>query len=87
MDFTTAIDAIHREIRDTTRDGKPARMIVAERSYPTSADDVWDALTSPERLPRWFMPISGDLELGGRYQLEGNAGGTIETCDPPSTSA
>ena len=58
-------------------------MIVAERSYPTSADDVWDALTSPERLPRWFMPISGDLELGGRYQLEGNAGGTIDTCDPP----
>ena len=83
MDLTAAIDAIDREIRDTTRDGKPARMIVAERSYPTSADDVWDALTSPERLPRWFMPISGDLELGGRYQLEGNAGGTIETCDPP----
>jgi uncharacterized protein YndB with AHSA1/START domain len=83
MEPTVAIDAISREIRDTTRDGKAARMIVAERSYPTTADDVWDALTSPERLPRWFLPISGDLELGGRYQLEGNAGGTIETCDPP----
>jgi hypothetical protein len=27
--------------------------------------------------------VSGDLRLGGRYQLDGNAGGTIERCDPP----
>ena len=25
----------------------------------------------------------GDLRVGGRYQLEGNANGTILTCDPP----
>ena len=30
------------------------------------------------------LPISGDLKLGGRYQLEGNAGGTITRCDPPT---
>ena len=30
-----------------------------------------------------FLPVSGDLELGGRYQLEGNAGGTITECEPP----
>jgi hypothetical protein len=28
-------------------------------------------------------PISGDLRLGGRDQLEGNAGGTIRSCEPP----
>ena len=84
MDPTTAIDAVHREIRDTTRDGRPARMIVAERTYPAPADDVWDALTNAERIPRWFMPISGELRLGGRYQLEGNAGGTITACEAPS---
>jgi uncharacterized protein YndB with AHSA1/START domain len=83
MDPTTAIDVVHREIRDTSREGKPARMIVAERRYPTPPNDVWDALTNPERIPRWFLPISGDLRLGGRYQLEGNAEGTITTCDPP----
>ena len=33
------------------------------------------------------MPVSGDLRLGGRYQLEGNAGGTIVTCEPPSLVA
>ena len=37
----------------------------------------------PDRIPRWLGPISGDLRLGGHDQLEGNAGGTIETCDPP----
>jgi uncharacterized protein YndB with AHSA1/START domain len=58
-------------------------MVVAERCYPAPIADVWDALTSAERIPRWLMPISGDLRLGGRYQLEGNAGGTITTCDAP----
>ena len=41
-------------------------------------------MTSAERLPRWFLPVSGELTVGGRYQLEGNAGGTITTCDRPS---
>ncbi|MGO1884824.1 MAG: polyketide cyclase, partial [Citricoccus sp.] len=32
----------------------------------------------------WFLPISGDLHLGGRYQFEGNAGGTVLECNPPA---
>ena len=58
-------------------------MVVAERSYDAEVDDVWDTLTNPERIPRWFLPISGDLRVGGRYQLEGQAGGTITACEPP----
>lgn len=72
-----------REVRQCTHRGQPARSIVATRSYPTDRADLWDALTNRERLPRWFLPVSGDLRVGGRYQLEGNAGGVIETCDPP----
>jgi uncharacterized protein YndB with AHSA1/START domain len=83
MDPTAAIDAVHRELVDTTHEGKAARMVVAERTYPTQVTDVWDALTNPDRIPRWLMPISGDLRLGGRYHLDGNAEGTIMTCDPP----
>jgi uncharacterized protein YndB with AHSA1/START domain len=83
MDPIAAVDAVRRAVIDTTREGRPARVVVAERTYPASADDVWDALTNPERIPRWFLPISGDLRLGGRYSLEGNANGTIEACDPP----
>ena len=29
------------------------------------------------------MPVSGDFKLGGKYQLEGNAGGEILECEPP----
>lgn len=56
---------------------------MATRNYDTSPDDLWDALTNPERIPRWFLPISGDLKPGGHYQLEGNANGTITDCEPP----
>jgi len=27
--------------------------------------------------------VGGDLKLGGRYQFQGNAGGTITACEPP----
>jgi uncharacterized protein YndB with AHSA1/START domain len=58
-------------------------MVVASRTYDTDIEDLWEAITSAERLPRWFLPISGELKLGGRYQLKGNAGGTITRCEPP----
>ncbi len=48
---------------------------------------MWDAITNPERIPRWFLPISGDLRLGGRYQLHGNASGQITACEPPRSLA
>jgi uncharacterized protein YndB with AHSA1/START domain len=46
-------------------------------------EDVWDAITDPDRIRRWFLPVSGDLRVGGRYQIEGNAGGEILACEPP----
>ncbi len=46
--------------------------------------ELWDAVTNAERIPRWFAAITGELKLGGRYQLEGNAGGDITRCDAPT---
>ena len=63
--------------------GKPAIVAVAIRTYDTSVDDLWEALTTRERLARWFGKVGGDLELGGRYQIEGNASGTITRCERP----
>ena len=53
------------------------------RRYDAAIEDVWDAVTDPDRLKRWFLPISGDLRVGGTFQLEGNAGGEILSCEPP----
>ncbi|HKP57645.1 MAG TPA: SRPBCC family protein [Polyangiales bacterium] len=67
--------------------GKPALVVVAARSYDTSVDDLWHALTTPERIGRWLSTVEGDLKLGGRYQIKGNASGTITRCDPPEALA
>ncbi len=76
-----------REVRTGARDGATTRIAVARRTYPTDQADLWDALTNAERIPRWFLPITGNLELGGRYQFEGNAGGVVERCDAPRSFA
>ncbi|MFI6426417.1 SRPBCC family protein [Promicromonospora sp. NPDC050880] len=78
---------VTREVRDGSRGDAPTKIAVARRTYATDRDDLWDALTSAERLPRWFMPITGDLTVGGRYQLEGHAGGVVERCDAPHAFA
>ncbi|MRH90053.1 polyketide cyclase [Nocardia sp. SYP-A9097] len=74
---------VAREVRSGARDGVPTRIAVARRSYPTDQADLWDALTNPDRLPRWFLPVTGELKPGGRYQTQGNAGGVVESCDAP----
>ena len=84
QDVIDTLGAVRREVKACERDGRPARAVIAERTYDTSVADVWDALTNAERLPRWFAPVTGDLRLGGRYQIEGNAGGEVVACDAPT---
>jgi uncharacterized protein YndB with AHSA1/START domain len=83
LDIARHFGAVSRVVTNREIDGKPAAVVVATRNYDTTIDDAWEALTSAERIPRWFLPITGDLKLGGRYQLQGNAGGTITACEPP----
>jgi uncharacterized protein YndB with AHSA1/START domain len=87
FDVPGFVGAVVRRVEDRERDGTPVRAVIASRSYDTGIDDLWDALTNPERLPRWFMPVTGELKLGGRYQIQGNAGGTITECAPPKRLA
>lgn len=64
------------------KEGRRVRKVTLERTYATNVEDLWDAVTNRERLARFFAPVSGELQLGGRYQVEGNAGGTITECIP-----
>lgn len=83
VDVQAQIDAVDRAIGIEQIDGRELRVQTLGQTYRASIDDVWDAVTQAERIPRWFLPISGDLKVGGRYQLEGNAGGVVEECTPP----
>ncbi len=83
IEMLREIDAVEREVgsgRIAAGDGRSVRL---QRDYDAPIDDVWDALTNPERISRWFLPISGDYRIGGHYQFEGNAGGTILACERP----
>lgn len=84
VDIAAQLGAVDRGIRTTDVEGVPSYVQTLSQTYPSPIDDVWDALTTPERIGRWFLPVSGDLRLGGSYQLEGNAGGEVLACAPPS---
>ena len=83
IDVAHEINSAQRQVGGRTLEAGEARTVTVKRVYETELEDLWDACTNPERIPRWFLPVSGDLEPGGRYQLQGNASGTIERCDPP----
>jgi uncharacterized protein YndB with AHSA1/START domain len=87
IDVVHQINSVQRRVGSRVLDAGAASTVVVSRTYDAPIDDLWDACTNPERIPRWFLPISGELRVGGRYQLEGNAGGTIERCDPPRSFA
>ncbi len=78
------LNAIERQVELTERDEKAVSTVKVVRSFNTSMQNMWDALTNRERISQWFLPITGDLELGGSYALEGNASGSITACIPQS---
>ncbi|MEU7786339.1 SRPBCC family protein [Amycolatopsis sp. NPDC049159] len=87
IEVSHQISAVRRTLGDRVLEGKQARVLTISQVYDTDVDDLWDACTNPERIPRWFLPVKGELKVGGSYQLEGNAGGTVQRCDPPKSFA
>lgn len=69
-------------------DGDGARLEF-ERRYDEPIDEVWSALTEPDRTARWFGRWSGDPASGRvELQMTAEAGAPTETvvivaCDPP----
>ncbi len=86
-DHTTSYDGV----LDRTADGGVIRF---ERHLAYDVRDVWDAITSPERLADWWLPfeadITVDLREGGEMVYAGMSDGepitmtsTILRLDPP----
>lgn len=56
--------------------------------YETDIDDLWAALTDPQRLARWYGKVEGDLRVGGEFTATvfgsgWDGRGRIDACDPP----
>jgi uncharacterized protein YndB with AHSA1/START domain len=59
-----------------------------EDVYDTDIEDLWSAITTPERLARWIATVEGDFRVGGTVQTlftstwEGP--GRIDVCERPT---
>jgi uncharacterized protein YndB with AHSA1/START domain len=59
-----------------------------EDRYNTTIDDLWSALTDPDRLARWYGKVEGDLRLGGEFRVyleadDVESAGRVDACEPP----
>jgi uncharacterized protein YndB with AHSA1/START domain len=66
-----------------------AGVVSLEDRYDTGIEDMWTALTDPERLARWYGQVQGDLRPGGEFRLyvpsaELESTGRIEVCEQPN---
>ena len=84
IDVSQHISAVQRRVGSRTLPDGQARVVTIVRTFAAPVDDVWDACTNLDRIPRWFLPITGELRVGGRYQLEGNAAGTSSGATRPA---
>lgn len=87
-DLIAELDRARRRVERLSDHGGPGNDedlydVEIRRTYDADPAEVWDACTNPERIARWFSPVTGDLRPGGRYAIDGNASGAITECDPP----
>ena len=59
-----------------------------EDRFDTGIDDLWGALTDPDRLSRWYGEVEGELRVGGGFRARLHASGwegtgRVEECEPP----
>jgi len=58
-----------------------------EDRLDTGIEDLWGALTDPDRLAHWYGEVEGELSQGGEFRvriaLAGERTGQVEACDPP----
>jgi uncharacterized protein YndB with AHSA1/START domain len=77
-----------RRILGSLRSAEGKGVVRMQDRFDTDIDDLWSALTDPERLARWLGEVEGDLRLGGEFRFHffasGSQGtGRVDACEPP----
>jgi uncharacterized protein YndB with AHSA1/START domain len=61
--------------------------IHVEDVYPTDIDDMWSAISEPERLRRWLVDVQGDTAIGASFTARFTSGwegdGRVDVCEAP----
>lgn len=63
----TFVRGANNELQGSVRavDGKA--VVRMEGRYSTDIDDLWSALTDPQRLAAWAAEVEGDFRLGTTF--------------------
>lgn len=83
MDVAHEVAAVRRSVERVERRGRPAWALIAESQFAAPPSRVWQAVTDQQELSTWFLPVRGELGLGKRFELQGNAAGTVLACEAP----
>jgi uncharacterized protein YndB with AHSA1/START domain len=74
-------------ILGSLRSADGAGVVRIEDRYATEIDDLWSAITDPDRVARWFGEVNGELSQGGEFRVHiadaGERTGQVEACEPP----
>lgn len=68
----------------TVTPAKNGNTVALSQTFDAAPEQLWEALTTAERLARWFGTASGDVVPGGRYELpEMETSGRLVEVEPP----
>ncbi|EEU44038.1 uncharacterized protein NECHADRAFT_74041 [Fusarium vanettenii 77-13-4] len=85
MNLDQQLTAVSRTVERTTLEsGDEGRIITISQTFDIDAPTLWETCTKPDKIKQFFSPVSGNLSVNGRFQVENNASGIIEKCVPPS---
>ena len=87
IDIVREIEAVQREVGSGQTAAGEGRAVRLRRTYDAPIEEVWDALTSPARISRWFLPISGDFRLGGSFSSRATPAARSSPASGPIGSA
>ncbi|WP_433825241.1 hypothetical protein ACQP2E_24280 [Actinoplanes sp. CA-015351] len=65
IDTKEQINRVRRELGPRVLEAGEARELTISQVYDTGLDDLWAVVTEPSRIERWFLPVSGELRIGG----------------------
>ena len=58
IDVKEQINAVRRTLGERTLEAGAAKVLTISQVYDTGIDDLWEVVTDPERISRWFLPVS-----------------------------
>ncbi len=83
VDNASWLAGTRRNVEKRSGAGKSGYDVILRRHFDVPVERLWETCTSPAHLNEFFLPVSGDLKLGGNFLFKGNAGGDILECDAP----